>query len=46
LSEVPIYEFFHRAEGRELHIITCAGTFSKKLDTYDKRLLVYATLVE
>ena len=46
LKSVSGDELFNRASGRELHLITCAGTFSHKLNTYDKRLLVYATLVE
>jgi LPXTG-site transpeptidase (sortase) family protein len=46
LSQVSADELFNRASGKELHLITCAGTFIKKLNTYDKRLLVYATLVE
>ncbi len=46
LKNVSGDELFNRASGRELHLITCAGTFSKKLNTYDKRLLVYAMLVE
>ncbi len=46
LSKVSNEELFNRAIDRELHLITCAGTFSKKLNTYTHRLLVYATLVE
>jgi sortase A len=46
LSKVSKDELFNRDRGRELHLITCAGIFSKKLNTYTHRLLVYAKLVE
>ena len=39
----PLEEIFGDAlPGRHLHLITCAGTWSKRLGHYDKRLVVFA----
>ena len=46
LSQISADEFYNRANGKELHLITCAGTYSSKTGTYSHRLLVYATLVQ
>jgi LPXTG-site transpeptidase (sortase) family protein len=46
LASISTDEFYNRATGKELHLITCAGTYSNKTGTYSHRLLVYATLVE
>jgi LPXTG-site transpeptidase (sortase) family protein len=45
LAQISATEFYNRAQGRELHLITCAGTYSSKTGTYSHRVLVYATLV-
>lgn len=46
LKAISADEFYNDASGKNLHLITCAGTFSKNTGTYSHRLLVYATLVE
>ena len=46
LNEVPLQQLFNQNDGRHLNLITCAGKFSSALNTYDHRLIVYATLVE
>ena len=44
LKDVSTYFLFERDDRPRLNLITCAGTFSRKLDTYTKRLIVYAVL--
>lgn len=46
LADLSPDELFNRSDAKRLTLITCAGAFSKKLGTYDHRLVVYATLVE
>mgnify|MGYP003393986167 CR=1 FL=1 len=47
VGDVPRELLFNRqGGGKHLHLITCHGTFSKKMNTYTHRLIVYATLVE
>lgn len=46
LEEVSADELFNRADGRYLHLITCAGNWDAARDTYDSRLIVHATLAE
>jgi sortase A len=46
LEEVSPYFLFERSDTARLNLITCAGTFDKKLGTYTHRLIVYAVLAE
>jgi LPXTG-site transpeptidase (sortase) family protein len=47
LSDINPQEIFTSSDGQEhLTLITCAGTFIKSKNTYDHRLVVYATLVD
>jgi sortase A len=46
LAEVPRDILFNRKDGRRLNLITCAGKYSKKLETYEKRLVTYAKLID
>lgn len=46
LDDVPRELLFARGGGKYLHLITCAGRWNAARDTYTKRLIVYATLVE
>lgn len=45
LQDVSPYFLFERSDKARLNLITCAGTFDKKLGTYTKRLIDYAVLV-
>ncbi len=45
LGSISSQTLFNRKDDQRLNLITCAGTFVKSLDTYDHRLVVYATLV-
>lgn len=44
-SQVPLQKLFNKTDAERLNLITCAGTYNSKLETYDKRLIVYAQLV-
>jgi sortase (surface protein transpeptidase) len=46
LSELKPEDIFTSASGKHLNLITCAGKFVRAQNTYDHRLVVYATLVE
>jgi LPXTG-site transpeptidase (sortase) family protein len=46
LGEIPLDYLFSRTDAKRLNLITCAGKFIPSLNTYDHRLVVYATLVE
>ena len=46
LDDVPRELLFARTGGKYLHLITCAGKWNAARDTYNRRLIVYATLVE
>lgn len=46
LNKISADEFFNDTSGKNLHLITCAGTYSRATGTYSHRLLVYATLVQ
>jgi sortase A len=46
LGELTPDYLFNRKDAKRLNLITCAGTYSKKLGTYTHRLVVYAELVE
>ncbi len=46
LKDVSTYFLFERADKPRLNLITCAGKFDKKLNTYTHRLIVYAVLVD
>lgn len=43
---VPLELLFNRSDDARLNLITCAGKFDRKADTYTHRLVVYAKLVE
>ncbi len=43
LSELSPEHLFNRKDARRLNLITCAGKFVKSWNTYDRRLVVYAT---
>ncbi|MFD2670612.1 class F sortase [Marinicrinis sediminis] len=43
-DEAPLEEIFGWSSQSRLHLITCTGTYSKKTDNHDQRLVVYATL--
>lgn len=45
-KEAPAEEIFATGGGKYLNLITCAGTWIKDEKSYDKRLVVYTTLVE
>lgn len=45
LAEVSPAHLFNRKDARRLNLITCAGQFIPSIDTYNRRLIVYATLV-
>lgn len=46
LEDVPREYLFAQNDAARLHLITCAGTYSKRLGTYSHRLIVFATLAE
>lgn len=46
LADVPAETLFHRQDGAWINLITCAGAWSRALNTYEKRLIVYAQLKE
>lgn len=46
LQEVSGYFLFERSDSARLNLITCAGKFNRRTDTYEKRLIVYAKLVQ
>lgn len=46
LADVPAEKLFNDASQRSLNLITCAGTFDKRKNTYTKRLIVYTTLID
>jgi len=46
LNQMSAEDLFNRNDAKRLNLITCAGTYIKELDTYDRRLVIYATLVE
>jgi LPXTG-site transpeptidase (sortase) family protein len=45
-DEVPRELLFTWNDDERLNLITCAGRWSRALDTYDHRLIVYTTLVD
>ncbi len=45
-TQVPLQQLFNRADASRLNLITCAGTYVPSRGTYDKRLVVYAVLVD
>jgi len=46
LDSVPREDLFNRSDDTRLNLITCAGNWDAALNTYDHRLIVYATLAE
>lgn len=46
VSEAPLQKIFGKSDGRNLNLITCAGTWDKKLNHYDKRLIVYTERID
>jgi LPXTG-site transpeptidase (sortase) family protein len=42
VAAAPMNRIFGSADGVHLNLITCAGVWSKKLNHYDKRLIIYA----
>jgi LPXTG-site transpeptidase (sortase) family protein len=46
LKDVPADKLFNQNDDAHLNLITCAGKFVNSLNTYDHRLVVYATLVD
>ena len=44
--QVPAEVLFNRSDARRLNLITCAGKYIPRLETYDHRLIVYAVLVD
>jgi sortase (surface protein transpeptidase) len=46
LGELPIDLLFNQSDAKRLNLITCAGSYSRTLGTYDHRLVAYAVLVE
>lgn len=46
LPDVPRNMLFERNDAKRLNLITCAGELTKDRSTYDRRLIVYAVLVE
>lgn len=44
LASVPAQALFNRADGKRINLITCAGVWSTKLQTYTHRTVVYAVL--
>ncbi|MBI2474722.1 MAG: class F sortase [Candidatus Taylorbacteria bacterium] len=46
LADVPSQKLFNRRDGIRLNLITCAGELTEDGSTYNKRLIVYARLVE
>lgn len=46
VAKAPLDSIFGKSDGKNLNIITCAGVWSKILGHYDKRLIVYSTLVD
>lgn len=46
LADVSPAHLFNRKDARRLNLITCAGQFIPSMDTYSRRLIVYATLVD
>jgi len=45
LNGFPSLRVFGPAKGRSLNLITCAGHFDSKRQTYDHRLVIFTTLV-
>jgi LPXTG-site transpeptidase (sortase) family protein len=45
LSDVPRQRLFNRDDAPRLNLITCAGAWSRDINTYTQRLIVYAKLV-
>jgi LPXTG-site transpeptidase (sortase) family protein len=46
VDQAPMQEIFGTASGKHLNLITCAGVWSKRLNHYDKRLVVYTEELE
>lgn len=45
-DQAPNEEIFGRGNAAQLNLVTCAGTWSKELKTYDKRLVIYTELIK
>ena len=45
LAQVPAQRLFNAEGGTYLNLITCAGTFIPSQNTYDHRLVIWASLV-
>ena len=43
-DQVPIKQIFGRGQEIGLNLITCAGTFDRRTQNYEQRLVVYTTL--
>ena len=46
VANAPMQHIFAESGDRYLHIITCAGTWLKKYNHYDKRLIVFAREID
>lgn len=46
VNAAPMEKIFGEADGKHLNIITCAGVWRKDMNHYDKRLVVFADLIE
>jgi sortase (surface protein transpeptidase) len=44
-GEAPVFDIFGPADTANLNLITCVGTFDRSVGQYDKRYVVYTTLV-
>jgi sortase (surface protein transpeptidase) len=40
----PLERIFAAANGADLNLITCGGTFDRRSENYDQRLVVFTTL--
>jgi sortase (surface protein transpeptidase) len=43
-DEAPLERIFAAPEGIGLNLITCGGTFDRRTQNYDQRIVVYTTL--
>lgn len=46
LAQMPLQRIFNAADGKHLNFITCEGEYSRSIDTYTHRRVVYTSLVE
>jgi sortase (surface protein transpeptidase) len=44
-NSAPLYNIFGASSSANLNLITCEGSFDPNARQYDKRLVVYSTLV-